>query len=115
MREAGMEAVSIPAIPRFFGDIAQLLALAREARLPTACADVDLMRAGCMLSYGSNLPALRRRLADYAVSILRGASPADSPIERPTQFELGLNLRTARALGLTLPQTLLDLADEVVE
>jgi putative ABC transport system substrate-binding protein len=116
MREEGTEALVIIATPQFANDIEQLLALAWEARLPTACAEADMVRVrGCMLSYGENFPALRRGLADYVARILGGASPAEMPIEQPTHYEMAVNLRTARALGLTLPQTLLDLADEVIE
>jgi putative ABC transport system substrate-binding protein len=114
MREAGMEALWIDATPQFHGD-ARLMELALEARLATVCFYPDFVRVGCMLSYGLDFGAVRRRVGDYVARILRGESPAEMPIERPTRFAMALNLRTARALGLTLPQTLLDLADEVVE
>ena len=116
MREAGMEAVAIASTPLYSGDIAQLLGLAREARLPTVCPDAAMVRDfGCMLSHGENFAAVRRRLGDYVARILRGESPAEMPIERITNFEVAVNLRTARALGLTLPQIIVDLADEVIE
>jgi putative ABC transport system substrate-binding protein len=67
------------------------------------------------MSYGPNLPDLLRRAADYVDKILRGAKPGDIPVEQPTRFDLVINLTTAKALGLTLPPTLLALAEEVIE
>ncbi|HVI68660.1 MAG TPA: ABC transporter substrate binding protein, partial [Bradyrhizobium sp.] len=71
--------------------------------------------AGFLMSYGPNLPDLYRRAAEFADKILRGAKPADIPVEQPTKFELVVNLKSAKTLGLTIPGTVLSRADEVIE
>jgi putative tryptophan/tyrosine transport system substrate-binding protein len=89
--------------------------LALGARLPTVYPDRIFLRAGGFMSYGANNADLFRRSADYVDKILRGAKPADLPVEQPTKFELVFNLTTAKALGITMPPTLLARADEVIE
>jgi putative ABC transport system substrate-binding protein len=89
--------------------------LALGARLPTMHGHRDYVEAGGLISYGANYPDLFRRAADLVDKILRGAKPADIPVEQPTRFDLVVNLTTAKALGLTIPPAILDLADEVIE
>jgi ABC-type uncharacterized transport system substrate-binding protein len=89
--------------------------LAVAARLPTMSTFRDYVEAGGLISYGPNFPDLFRRAADLVDKILRGAKPADIPVEQPTKFDLVINLTTAKALGLTVPDTLLARADEVIE
>jgi putative ABC transport system substrate-binding protein len=89
--------------------------LAQGARLATMHGYRDCVEAGGLMSYGANLPDLFRRSADYVDKILRGAKPADIPVEQPTKFALVINLTTAKALGLDVPPTLLARTDEVIE
>jgi putative ABC transport system substrate-binding protein len=89
--------------------------LTLNARLPTMHGIGEYVKAGGLMSYGANFPDLWRRGGDYVDKILRGAKPGDIPVEQPTKFDLVLNLVTARALGLTLPDKLLALANEVIE
>jgi putative tryptophan/tyrosine transport system substrate-binding protein len=93
----------------------RIVTLAQGARLPTMFGEREYIDAGGLMSYGPNLPDLFRRAADYVDKILRGAKPADIPIEQPTKFDLVINLTTARALGLDLPPLLIARADEVIE
>jgi putative ABC transport system substrate-binding protein len=89
--------------------------LALKHHLPTITNTNQFAQAGLMMSYGPNLTDLYRRAASYVDKILRGARPADLPVEQPTKFELTINLKTARALGVTIPQSLLLLAEEVIQ
>jgi putative ABC transport system substrate-binding protein len=89
--------------------------LALAARLPTMFATRDYVQAGGLMSYGPAYSDLFRRAADFVDKILRGAKPADIPVEQPTKFDLVINLTTAKALGLAVPDKLLALADEVIE
>jgi putative ABC transport system substrate-binding protein len=90
-------------------------ALALSARLPTISGFREDLEAGGLIFYGPNVPDLFRRAAEYVDKILRGARPADIPVEQPTKFDLVINLTAARALGLTIPPALLARADEVIE
>jgi len=89
--------------------------LALNARLPTMYALREYVEAGGLMSYGPNVPELYRRAADFVDKILRGTKPGDIPVEQPTKFELVINLKTAKALGLNVPPQLQQLADEVIE
>jgi putative ABC transport system substrate-binding protein len=93
----------------------QINALALAARLPTMHTFRALVETGGLMSYGPNFQHLSRRAADYIDKILRGTKPADIPVEQPTKFNLVINLKTAKALGLDIPPTLLARADEVIE
>ena len=93
----------------------QIADLANSRRLPTVHPTREFVEAGGLLAYGPSLFALGERAAWYVDRILKGTKPADLPVEQPTKFELVINLKTARALGLTVPATLLATADEVIE
>jgi putative ABC transport system substrate-binding protein len=101
--------------PLTAGHRARLVALAAKYRLPTMYGLREFSDAGGLLSYGPNLLDQYRRTAPYVDKILKGANPADLPIEQPTKFELVINLKTAKALGLKIPQSLLLRADQVIE
>jgi putative tryptophan/tyrosine transport system substrate-binding protein len=115
MRAAGAQALLIGAAAELFRDGKQLAALALEARLPTVCEWAQMAQDGCLLGYGPNRVALRKRTAGQVAQIFRGAAPGDVAIELPTLFEFAINRKTAAALDLTLPPLLLAQADEVIE
>jgi putative ABC transport system substrate-binding protein len=95
--------------------IDRIVAFASKSRLPAMYQYKENVEAGGLMSYGSNYSDQRRRAAVYIDKILKGAKPADLPVEQPTKFELVINLKTAKALGLTIPQSLLQRADQVIE
>ena len=99
----------------FFTERRRLVDLASKNRLPAVYPLREYVDAGGLFVYGPNLADLYRRAATYVDKILKGAKPGDLPVEQPTKFELVINLQTAKRLGLTIPPTLLSLADEVIE
>jgi ABC-type uncharacterized transport system substrate-binding protein len=86
-----------------------------KSRLPTIPREREYAEAGGLMTYGSSIPDSFRRAAVFVDKILKGAKPADLPVEQPTKFELVINMKTARALGLTIPQSILLRADQVVQ
>jgi putative ABC transport system substrate-binding protein len=100
--------------PLFYGHRMTLAKLASKARLPAISGQRDFPDAGGLVSYGANYDDLFRRSAGYVDQILKGAKPADLPIQQPTKFELVVNLKTAKTLGITIPQSILLQADEVI-
>ena len=113
--KGGADALYVVTEPLANTNRIQINTLALAARLPTLHGQKPYVEAGGLMSYGANIPALFRRAADYVDKILRGAKPADLPVEQPTKFDLVINLKTAKALGLEIPPTLLARADEVIE
>src|SRR5262249_26421896 len=101
--------------PLFTGNLRRMAAFAVKGRLPSLYAVRELALAGGFMTYGPNLVELNRQLASYVDRILKGSKPADLPVEQPTKFELVINLKTAKALGLTIPPSLLLRADQVIE
>ena len=109
------EALFATSDPLFNTNRIQINTLALSARLPTIFLDRLYVESGGLMSYGPNWPSIWRRAADFVDKILRGANPADIPVEQPTTFELVINLKTAKALGLNVPGILLARANEVIE
>jgi putative ABC transport system substrate-binding protein len=109
------EALYVVSEPLVFTHRIRIHTLALAARLPTMHDYREYVEAGGLMSYGPNFPDLFRRAADFVNKILRGANPADLPVEQPTKFDFVFNVTTARALGLKIPESLLLRADEVIE
>jgi putative ABC transport system substrate-binding protein len=109
------DALIIRGDPMFTSNREQIGRLAVQYGLPTIAEERPITEAGMLMSYGPNVPAAGRIIASYIDRILRGASPGDLAIAQPTKYEFVINLRTAKALGLTVPQTLLLRADEVIQ
>jgi putative ABC transport system substrate-binding protein len=101
--------------PVLTGAAGAVVARATASGMATICGLREMAREGCLIAYGPNVRALRRRVAHYVARILRGAAPGELPIEQPDVFDLTVNLRTAKALGIELPPAILSLAEEVIE
>jgi putative ABC transport system substrate-binding protein len=106
--------IPLPA-PVMTANMGQIVDLALWNRFPTMYFSDDLPRAGGLVSYGISVPAISRRAAYYVDLILKGEQPANLPVEQPTKFDLVVNLTTAKAIGLTIPESFLAIADEVIE
>jgi putative ABC transport system substrate-binding protein len=115
MTRARAGALSVLASTMFISERKLLVDLAAKYRLPAVYPWREFVDAGGLMAYGPNLSDLYRRGASYVNKILKGAKPADLPVEQPTKFELVVNLKTAKTLGLTIPPALLQRADQVVE
>jgi putative ABC transport system substrate-binding protein len=110
------QALMLPGVnPVGFANRAQIVSFAQRNRLPSMFPTKEYVDSGGLMSYGPSLVDLLRRAAGYVDKILKGAKPADLPVQQPTKFELVINLKTAKALGLTMPQSLLRRADEVIQ
>ena len=109
------EAVLLLMSPTLFPQRAQVAELGLKSQLPTICGISQYAHAGALMSYGANLDDMYRQGALYIGKILKGAKPVDLPVEQPTKYELVINLKTAKALGLTIPPSLLQRADQVIQ
>jgi putative tryptophan/tyrosine transport system substrate-binding protein len=114
-RNQRVQALALLSAPSVFLNLKRLADLALEHRLPAICVFPQFVEAGGLMGYGPNLPDLFRQAANYVDRILKGARPADLPVQRPAVFRLAINLKTAKALGLTIPPSLLLRADEVIQ
>jgi putative tryptophan/tyrosine transport system substrate-binding protein len=112
---AGARGVFVVGRTTFYANRVRLAERALNSHVPIMCDFRDETEAGCLMSYGPSLEDLFRRTAEFVDKILKGARPADLPVEQPTKFELVINLKTAKALGLTIPPSLLLRADQVIE
>jgi putative ABC transport system substrate-binding protein len=114
MAKGRVDAVVVTTDPLFNANVRAIADLASRKRLPSV-GITAFAEAGGTIGYGLNFPAMSRRAAYFVDKILKGAKPADLPVEQPTKFDLVINLKTAKALGLTIPQSLLLRADQVIE
>jgi putative ABC transport system substrate-binding protein len=115
MAAAKADALAVLVTPAFYKEPQRLAGLATKSRLPTVFSDKIFVTAGGLMSYGPSFADLFRRAATYVDKILKGANPGDLPVEQPTKFELTINLKTAKMLGVTMPPSLLARADELIE
>jgi putative tryptophan/tyrosine transport system substrate-binding protein len=112
----GAQAVIVaPGNPAAFSNRARVASFSQRSRLPSMYGLKEYVDAGGLMSYGPSLPGMYRRAAIYVDKILKGTAPADLPVERPTNFETVINLKTAKALGLTMPRSLLERADQLIQ
>ncbi len=115
MKSAGERALMVGADPVFNTHRRRLVELAAKGQLPTMYGLREFVDVGGLMFYGANLPHMYRRAATFVDKILKGTKPADLPVEQPTKFELVINLKTAKALGLTIPPSIMTRADRVIE
>ena len=113
--KSGAAALLVLEDPLTLGMARKIAELVAAARLPAMYGIRIFPEAGGLMSYGPDQPQIYRRAAEYVDKVLRGARPADLPVEQPTKFEFVINMKVARELGLVLPSTMLALADEVIE
>jgi putative ABC transport system substrate-binding protein len=111
----GAQALAVMNDPLFLAQREQIVALAAKSHLPAVYEFREFVDAGGLMSYGTSLAEMYRLLATYVDKILKGAKPSELPVQQPTKFELVINLKTAKALGLTIPQSVLIRADEVIQ
>ena len=114
LAQARVEALLVPSHPRFFKDARKIIDLAATRRLPAIYEWPSMAEDGGLMAYGPTFAELEERVASFVHRILKGAKPAVLAIEQPSKFELVINLRTAKALGMTMPQALLLRADKVI-
>jgi putative ABC transport system substrate-binding protein len=115
IHDAGVDGIVLESSPNFHRDAAQLATLALERRLPMICEWRAMVSDGCLIGYGPDIAELRLRTADFVVRIFAGGHPAEMPFEQPTRFEMAINNKVARTIGLTVPPSVFVRADQVIE
>jgi putative ABC transport system substrate-binding protein len=115
MLSARADGLQITSAPELFASAPGLAALAIENKLPTICEWAEMAQSGCLFGYGPDFSELERRVANFVALIFRGTAPGELPIEGPTHFKFVINLKTAKAIGLTIPPSVSALADELIE
>jgi putative ABC transport system substrate-binding protein len=115
LRPTGVDALVVPNHPLFFTRMTRIVAAVAQLAIPTLYFRREFAVAGGLVSYGSSAAQNYRTVGDYVGRILKGTKPSDLPVVQPTRFEFVINLKTAKALGLTIPPGILAIADEVIE